>query len=360
MIEVRVNTNGPYWQARWTDSLGRRRSKSLGDRSKVAVRAAKVLAKRLELELNNGLAVGEAPKLADHCRRYMGLHPDYSKGTAWMYEQTMRFVDAYFGPDCRLDRVSRSHAADFRAALVAGTLPGQRGKPSESTVCRWIREAKAIFQLAVDEDVLGKNPFSKLKSSPAEVDKDWPYISRPQLDKLLEACPSTNWRLLLSLCRLAGLRKGEAMGLEWADVDWQAHRLRINTGTVRRTTKKRRREVPMVGDLEKMLLDAQGHATYHVPTVIERVPIGGSFERAFRRVCRLAGVEPYHKPLHTLRKNCETDWLQTFDLLTVCQWVGHSPAVAQRHYHKAKDSDFTLASGTELARGPRRGGGPSL
>ncbi len=56
-------------------------------------------------------------------------------------------------------------------------------------------------------------------------------------------------------------------------------------------------------------------------------------------------MEPYAKVCPTLRKDCETDWLQTFDVFTVCQWLGHSPAVAQRHYHGAKDEDFQRASG---------------
>ena len=48
---------------------------------------------------------------------------------------------------------------------------------------------------------------------------------------------------------------------------------------------------------------------------------------------RLAGIEPYTKPCHTLRKNCETDWL------------GNGPQVALAHYLRTEDALFDKAAG---------------
>ena len=56
------------------------------------------------------------------------------------------------------------------------------------------------------------NRMKLIKGDAAEPDKDWKYVSLEKLDKLLDACPNIGWKMLIALCRLAGLRRGEALG----------------------------------------------------------------------------------------------------------------------------------------------------
>jgi integrase len=65
--------------------------------------------------------------------------------------------------------------------------------------------------------------FELTSKYPPKPDRQWHYVTMEQLDSLLNACPNVGWKMLLALCRLAGLRRGEALELPWSSVDW-SHR----------------------------------------------------------------------------------------------------------------------------------------
>jgi len=88
-------------------------------------------------------------------------------------------------------------------------------------VCLHVRNAKTIFNHAVRDDLILLNPFGRLKSTAAEPDKDWKYVRLEELDKLLDACQNVGWKMLIALCRLAGLRRGGALQLLWSDINWE-------------------------------------------------------------------------------------------------------------------------------------------
>ena len=89
-----------------------------------------------------------------------------------------------------------------------------------------IRHARKMFNHALDDDLITYNPFDRLGQNDP-VEKDWHYVTIEELDKLLDACKTRGWKTLIALCRLAGLRRGEALKLPWSGVDWQNRRLTV-------------------------------------------------------------------------------------------------------------------------------------
>ena len=258
MITLTLHKNGKYWQAKWRNARGKQHGRSLGAIDKVSRRAAKLKIKRLETDLNHGrIREGRAPKLLKFCERYLDSKTDLSEGTKELYEITIRYLAGHFGDDCPIDRITRVDAADWRTAMAKGELASlnkrNHGVPSEATVCRSVRDAKAMFKQATRQRLLLFNPFDELGSTPPAPDKDWEYIDHPTLKKLLAACPNQDWRLLLALCRLAGLRRGEVLRLQWADVDMSAKRITVRNPGHYRTTKKRTRQVPIEPELHDLL-----------------------------------------------------------------------------------------------------------
>ncbi len=56
-------------------------------------------------------------------------------------------------------------------------------------------------------------------------------------------------------------------------------------------------------------------------------------------------VFSYHKPLHTLRKSCITDWAGQYPMHVVKEWAGHANiATTQQFYLKVQDSDYERAA----------------
>ena len=69
---------------------------------------------------------------------------------------------------------------------------------AEATVRLHCRNAKTIFNEAVERELIPVSPFSKLKSSSVAANNDR-LISEADTIRLLDAAPNVQWRLLIAL-----------------------------------------------------------------------------------------------------------------------------------------------------------------
>lgn len=68
--------------------------------------------------------------------------------------------------------------------------------------------------------LISENPFADVKAPAQTNESRKAFITLEQTAKLLEACPDTDWKLIVSLCRFGGLRcPSEVLALRWGDVD---------------------------------------------------------------------------------------------------------------------------------------------
>src|SRR4030042_3530758 len=239
---VTLSSNGKCWQAFYYDSTGKRCAKSLGPKKKLSKRQAKVMCDRFaaELQINPARAgLGRTPHLNEYLGRYLAARTDLRPRTLELHQLTVKYLLAYFSPDIRIDRINRAAATDWRTALAGGKLPTTQ-QPAEATVCQHVRNAKVIFNHAVRDDFILFNPFDRLKGNAGQPDKNWKYVTREEFNRLLDACSSLSWRVLLVLCRLAGLRQGEALSLAWSAIDWETRRLETIAEKTNRLAANRR------------------------------------------------------------------------------------------------------------------------
>jgi len=328
--------NGIYYQARWYDAQGVRHSRGLG---KITPAKARRACNKMTVDMArnpSSVTSGNAPKLMDFLQHYLEHRHDVAKRTLQSHQKTGQYLIDHLGANVRINRISRATASGWREWLY--TL-----KIAEDTVCGHVRNAKMMFQRAVDKEILGTNPFSRLKSTAPAPDKIWHYVDRDELTKLLDACPDIHWRVLIALCRLAGLRRGEALAMRWEDVTWSECRMIVYSQVEVATTKKRMRVTPIdpprcQPGLEAILMDAHGQAEPGQTMVIPQGHIkAGSVHRKVNGIIKKSGLKPYAKPIHTLRKNCVTDWAQIYPQGVLMEWLGHSEKVSQRHYQKVPD-----------------------
>lgn len=340
---VRLNTNGDRWVARWTDATGQRKTRPIGPMSEITKReATKILATISSELLINPARGGKAPTLGQWRDKYLSLRRDeLSDGTTYLHTLTFRYLVERFGEGARLDKISRLAAAEWAAELGL----------QEQSRCLHVRNAKVLFSWAVDAGLLAANPFARVNGTPAAMDKAWAHIGDAEMSKILAACPNDAWRRLFALCRWAGLRRGEAMRLSWGDVNFEAHTLTVRAD--KETTKARTRTVPLVPRLYSMLLSGHNEAGTDSSGPTDGVH-GHNISHLADGIVAKAGLAEYAKPLHTLRKNCETEWMQNHPVLDVAAWLGHSPAVAAKHYVRptAASIEKLTESGTKLARNP--------
>jgi integrase len=360
-LGVQLASNGDYWQACWRDSAGNRRRVSIGPKTQYSKRAAQAECNRIAAEhavQPQRRDLRQAPSLQDWCTRYLEIRTDLTDSTKVLQGKTFEYLRAFFPPMAPIDKISRTAAAEWRAwlakqpaRLAKGETDDPKKKPrmSEATVCQHVRTAKVLFRFAVDQDLIAANPFSKLRGSPPHVDADFEIIDRKAFERVLEACPSPAWRTLLALCRLAGLRRGEALRLRWCDVDLAECTITVlpkadDAGRRKETTKQKRREVPIEPRLAKILQEAWELAEVGGSPLV--APVGlNNLDRDAWTIIQKAKLPPYSKPFHTLRKNLETEWLDQHPVMTVCKWLGHAPTVAARHYQKPTAESMAKVTG---------------
>ena len=105
---------------------------------------------------------------------------------------------------------------------------------------RWL--VMQIFNYAVDNRHLTENPMKKvskpnlrLESSIKKNKQKRDAIPNEILDKIFDRFPEgTSTYIPLKLCTLAGLRRGEAFGLCWSDIDFSNHCLYVSRQLQRR------------------------------------------------------------------------------------------------------------------------------
>lgn len=351
MIDVRIERAGKYLRLAWQTAAGVRRTKGIGRADAITGARAEVLRrqKAAELHADPELATAETMTLAVWRTRFMGsVGAELAETTQAGLDGTFDKLDAFFGAGVRMSQITTGRAKDFRVWLGSNQWGGR--PITLATIRKHVRHAKIIFGRAVVErgtTGVAANPFAHESGSVPSVDKDWAIIGDAEMTKILEACPDDGWRMLFALARWAGLRSNEARRLEWADIHWDHPcRIQIRLPLDRHgreapeSTKHRKRLVPIQPRLEGILREGFTRAGEGAVGPCDGLPIPAErLTEGARAILRRAGVD-YGKPLHTLRKNLETEWARKYPLPIVTAWLGNSPAVALKHYVRAELADM--------------------
>jgi integrase len=129
---------------------------------------------------------------------------------------------------CRGKSVSKQTAESLCKVLKlkfkdAFTTPEGKDKLSDKTVLHHYRLISSILNAAVmDDQILVSNPASRVRPPRCER-KEAPYLDEVQaarLLSLLEAEPM-QYKTAVTLLLFSGMRRGELLGLEWSDIDFE-------------------------------------------------------------------------------------------------------------------------------------------
>jgi hypothetical protein len=148
-------------------------------------------------------------------------------------------------------------------------------------------------------------------------------------------------------------------------------------------TKQRARTVPICPELSSILSgknrqlrkpmsvrattldpDAPVCPDLPTPTNVHRMLLGGKAgtrklasgqERRYIGLFEKAGLEPWDRPFHTLRKCCGTDWGELgIPLADIAAWMGNSPAVAARLYLRTTPTTWSRITGLAPQSAPQK------
>ena len=254
-------------------------------------------------------------------------------------KQTKTKLLAFFDAGKELRKLTFQDATDWRQFLKGLKL-------SEAAVKTHSGNAKTMFAQAVRRKLILDNPFAVLKSGPTP-SKYSRYVTPDEIDRIIEVCPNTEWRLLFGLARYAGLRiPSESHRLTWADVDFERARLTVHSPKTEHHEGHEQRIIPITPKLMKLLEDRFTEAEEGQQRLVA-ISGKGAVLRQVRAIWKRAGVEPWKRLWQTLRQSCEKEWAMTFPQYAVSKWIGHSIAISGRHYaNDVPDELFTKAANT--------------
>lgn len=143
------------------------------------------------------------------------------------YQSVMKNCLQVLGGERFASAVTQEDVLIFRRELLTGfQLSGKnQRKPikgrSVPTVNTYVTVVAGMFQFAVNNGYIDKNPFSgitSLKKAKAEPDP----LTRDEFIRLIHACYHQQTKNFWSLAVYTGMRHGELCGLAWEDIDLKA------------------------------------------------------------------------------------------------------------------------------------------
>lgn len=197
-----------------------------------------------------------------------------------------------------------------------------------------LRMMKRIFQMAVEEGCLDRNPATGIKVRVEEVEQK--VLTNAEVEIFLREAKLAHHRFypVWAMALLTGMRSGELIALEWNDIDFDARTIAVtkqwtSKNGLCQTKTRRSRVVPIADDLlvflkERKLKEGPKHGTetqYVLPRLKEWEK--GEQARVTREFCMGSGITSVK--FHDLRATFITNLLARGESLArVMSIVGHS------------------------------------
>jgi len=278
-------------------------------------------------------------KLGDFIAGYIKRRSDVKPGTTTNYDQVRLNLVAFFGYDKPLRSITANDAAAFREWLEA-----EEGQ-ADNTLRRRCGRARQFFTAAIKAKLIDENPFDGMPVTVSGNKSKERFITEAESQRILEACPNAEWRLIFSLCRYGGLRcPSEVLALTWEDIIWNSSRIVVTSPKTAHHKGHESRVIPLFPELLKPLMEVQEQAAERTVHVVTRYRSSNQNLRTeLNRIVKRAGIIPWQKPFQNLRSTRETELMETYPAHVVCRWIGNSEAVAKKHYLQVTDAHFEKA-----------------
>jgi len=282
--------------------------------------------------------------LAAFIDSYIEGRTDIGEGRATKLREAKRRLIEYFG-DVAMSSINPGDADEYSRWLLK--------QVAATTAQKECQIAAQFFRHAFRKGLIERNPFEGVTIGTATNDERRVFVDRDVISKVIDACPTWQWRTVAGLTRFGGLRcSSEVALLKWADIHWDTDRFTVTSPKTKRYGKASR-VVPLFPELRPFLDEAfsmAGDGEKWVVPMLSGRP-SKNLGTTFKKIIRRAGVTVWPKPFQNLRSSLQTELEQRFPTYVVCAWLGNTPTIAHKHYLTVTDNHFETA----LQAGDSRG-----
>ncbi len=272
-----------------------------------------------------------------------------SQSTNNHYRQARDRAVAFFGKGKDICSMTVGDAMAFAAWLRSKEI----GLNSNSANKR-CATMRVFFQYAADCEVVVKNPFADKRVEkvvrPAKADRRF-HLPHADALTILGALPDVEARAIFALCRWGGLRIGEALAMEWNQVDWETDRFTVLSPKTAKKGKESR-ITPLFPEIAKALLDLQEAAPKREPRLFPsyegKTPQWAG--KVLEAACKRAGIKPWVRLWQNLRATRATELAGKYPSFLCAEWLGHTEAVADANYRRATEEHYREAAKFETGK----------
>jgi hypothetical protein len=174
------------------------------------------------------------------------------------------------------------------------------------------------------------------------------FVTREETQKVIEACPDAEWRLIVALARYGGLRcPSEHFALRWRDIDWEHDKIRVASPKTEHHPGGESRVIPLFPELRPYLEEAFEQAKPGVEYVLgphyRNDATNVNLRSRLLDIIWRAGLKEWPKLFQNMRSSRETELADAFPAHVVCAWIGNSEPVAAKFYLQVTDEHFVRA-----------------
>jgi len=272
---------------------------------------------------------------------------DVTQSTLDIYDHTERRFFAFFDRNIALNELNFAAMEQWKTYLRTDYKSPVDGKPlSEATTALTLVKTRAVFNYGIKLDWLEANPMKGLNVGSFENEANNRPITIPEYYRLLAVCPCRDWRVIIALARIGGLRcPSEALLLRWDDIDWLGDNgtFLVHATKTKRHKGKGERHVPLFPELREELqrLFDEGPKSEFVISRY-RAP-SQNLGTQFARIAKLAGLTKIPRPFDNMRASRSNEIYAKYGAFYESAWIGHSAKVATDHYLWVSDENVKRA-----------------
>lgn len=153
---------------------------------------------------------------------YVESRTDVKPATKEVWRQGKLGLTNQFGPNRPLSDISPGEADAYRLHMLGDGL-------APYTVRKRLQFAKTVFRAAVRHRIIKESPFDEVTVKVSMKDRMY-FVTRNETAKILNKCPSTDWKLIVVLSRYGGMRcPSEVLSLRWCDILWPDGKVIVNS-----------------------------------------------------------------------------------------------------------------------------------
>ncbi len=193
----------------------------------------------------------------------------------------------------------------------------------DHTISDVIRCIKNAMRLAHKWDMVLWQDWDSIS---APEDPTVPFHTNEKIDKILNACPNSQWRALVLLGANAGLRREEIANLRWNEVDLPRCMLYVDM-----PQKKQIRTIPLTNALRRELMDVKERSTgkFVISEGRDTADNENYLTSQYQKISKKAGLR---SNIRTLRNTFAHDLLQKgLQLNVLAKLMGNSIEMARKY-----------------------------